>query len=255
MNILSFTAIEFYKIRHSKILLLLTVPLIILWIPNIINARMSLETSMEGISGADNFLIQSFLGYTWFILPASIIVCTVMLQQIERTNKGILKMLSLPLHPSILSFAKFNILSFLTAVQCVLMAMLYFLCSRIASVYTGFDLAGSLGLALSFSACVFVSAIPMLAFYWMLAVFFKTPAFSIVLGLATIVPSVLIMNTKIWFLYPTCYPFYFMTQKYGQLAGDTTQKLNFFPWLPVAAAIFILCLFLSFLCFGRSERK
>lgn len=255
MNILSFTAIEFFKIRRSKILLLLITPLILLWIPNIINADTSLSSPIEGITGADNFLIQSFLGYTWFILPATIIVCTVMLQQIERTNKGMLKMLALPLRPSSLSLAKFNILTTLTAVQCALMAILYFICSRIASAYTGVDLTASFGTALSFAAYTFLSALPMLAFYWMLAVFFRTPVFSIVLGLATIVPSVLIMNTKMWFLYPTCYPFYVITQKYGQLAGDTTQNLNFLPWLPAAAAIFILCLFLSFLCFGRSERK
>ena len=89
MNILSLTTMEFYKIKRSKILLLLTVPLIILWLPNVINAHMSAEPVMEGISPANNFLIQSFMGYVWFILPASIIVCTVMLQQMERTNRGI----------------------------------------------------------------------------------------------------------------------------------------------------------------------
>lgn len=81
MNILSLTTMEFYKIKRSKILLLLTVPLIILWLPNVINAHMSAEPVMEGISPANNFLIQSFMGYVWFILPASIIVCTVMMQQ------------------------------------------------------------------------------------------------------------------------------------------------------------------------------
>ena len=85
MNILSLTTMEFYKIKRSKILLLLTVPLIILWLPNVINAHMSAEPVMEGISPANNFLIQSFMGYVWFILPASIIVCTVMLQQMETT--------------------------------------------------------------------------------------------------------------------------------------------------------------------------
>ena len=47
MNILSLTTMEFYKIKRSKILLLLTVPLIILWLPNVINAHMSAEPVME----------------------------------------------------------------------------------------------------------------------------------------------------------------------------------------------------------------
>lgn len=255
MNILSLTTMEFYKIKRSKILLLLTVPLIILWLPNVINAHMNAEPVMEGISPANNFLIQSFMGYVWFILPASIIVCTVMLQQMERTNRGILKMLALPLHPSALSLSKFSVLLSLTALQCALMTGCYLLCSRIASVYTGADLTSPLRTALPLAVSVFLSALPMTALYWTLAVILKTPVFSMVLGLATMVPSVLFINTKVWFLYPTCYPFYVITQKYGQLAGDTAQKIDLLPWIPAAASIFILCLLLSCLFFGHGEKK
>ena len=255
MNILSLTTMEFYKIKRSKILLLLTVPLIILWLPNVINAHMSAEPVMEGISPANNFLIQSFMGYVWFILPASIIVCTVMLQQMERTNRGILKMLALPLHPSALSLSKFSVLLSLTALQCALMTGCYLLCSRIASVYTGADLTSPLRTALPLAVSVFFVRS---SYDGSVLDAGRNPQDSRLFygpGACHHVPSVLFINTKVWFLYPTCYPFYVITQKYGQLAGDTAQKIDLLPWIPAAASIFILCLLLSCLLFGHGEKK
>ena len=32
----------------------------------------------------------------WFMIPASLVICTVLLNQTERSDRGILKMLSLP---------------------------------------------------------------------------------------------------------------------------------------------------------------
>ena len=53
--------------------------------------------------------------------------------------------------------------------------------------------------ALPLAVSVFLSALPMTALYWTLAVILKTPVFSMVLGLATMVPSVLFINTKYGF--------------------------------------------------------
>ena len=89
MKYLTLTLTEFRKLRHSRILLLLLLPLVILWLPNVVNADMSLTPVMEGITPEHNFLIQSFMGFAWFIYPACMIVCTVLLQQLERGHKGI----------------------------------------------------------------------------------------------------------------------------------------------------------------------
>ena len=67
-----------------------------------------------------------------------------------------------------------------------------------------------------------VSTIPMLAFFWLLAVCIQTPIFSIGIGLASIVPSVLMINTKAWFAYPMSYPFFVITSEYGKLATNLT---------------------------------
>ena len=129
MKYLTLTLTEFRKLRHSRILLLLLLPLVILWLPNVVNADMSLTPVMEGITPEHNFLIQSFMGFAWFIYPACMIVCTVLLQQLERGHKGILKMLALPLSPSALALCKWIVLLALAFFQCALMNGLYFICA------------------------------------------------------------------------------------------------------------------------------
>ena len=49
------------------------------------------------------------MGMTWFMIPASLVICTVLLTQTERSGKGMLKMLSLPVRPA-LCLAKFTVL-------------------------------------------------------------------------------------------------------------------------------------------------
>ena len=53
----------------------------------------------------------------------------------------------------------------------------------------------------------------MLTFFWMLAVCIVAPVFSVGAALASIVPSVLMLNTKYWFLYPMSYPFYLIMEE------------------------------------------
>lgn len=103
---------------------------------------------------------------------------------------------------------------------------------------------------------IFVAAIPMLAFFWLLSVCIQTPIFSIGIGLASIVPSVLMINTKAWFAYPMSYPFFVITSEYGKLAANLdTAQVELIPWIPVAVAITIFCLIVSCLRFGQAERR
>lgn len=95
MSFLSLVGVEFKKIKRSKILLILLVATVILWIPSILNVHMNFDMQAEGISPENNFFIQGFMGMSWFMFPASMVVGTVLLSQTERANKGILKMLSL----------------------------------------------------------------------------------------------------------------------------------------------------------------
>ena len=91
MSFLSLTGVELKKIRRSGILWILVIPIFLIWLTGVINADINFTMGNEGISPENNFFIQSFMGYAWFMYPASIVISTVMLIQTERRNRGILK--------------------------------------------------------------------------------------------------------------------------------------------------------------------
>lgn len=109
MSFLSLVGVELKKIRRSKIFLILLIPIVLMWIPSIINADINFDTKGIPITPENNFFIQGFMGMVWFMIPASLVICTVLLNQTERSNKGILKMLSLPISTTKLCLAKFTI--------------------------------------------------------------------------------------------------------------------------------------------------
>ncbi len=256
MSFLSLIGIEAGKIRRSKILLILTVAAIILWLPSIFNANLNFGMQAEGISPENNFLIQGFMGMAWFMFPASMVVSTVLLNMMERSNKGILKMLSLPIATTWLCLAKFVVLLALAAFQILMTVGMYFVSAGIASQLQDYNFILRPLCVFREAGLIFVSSIPMLAFFWLLSVCIQTPIFSIGVGLASIVPSVLMINTKIWFAYPMSYPFFVITAEYGKLASNlTTAQVELIPWLPVASSITIISLLISCLRFGQVERR
>ena len=133
MSFFSLVGIELKKIRRSKILLILLVPVLIMWIPSIVNAAMNFDTRGIPITPEHNFLIQGFMGMTWFMIPASLVICTVLLTQTERSGKGMLKMLSLPVRPGALCLAKFTVLVILAFGQMGMTVAAYFLSAALAS--------------------------------------------------------------------------------------------------------------------------
>lgn len=256
MSFLTLISVEFKKIRRSKILFILAVAAVILWIPSILNAKMNFGMQAEGISPENNFFIQGFMGMAWFMFPASMVVGTVLLSQTERANKGILKMLALPISTAKLCIAKFVVLLTLAATQILMMTGMYYIGAAISSGTQDYNFILPLLFVLKEISLIFLSAIPMIAFFWMLSVCIQTPIFSIGIGLASIVPSVLIVNTKAWFAYPMSYPFFVITAEYGKLATNLdTAQVELIPWIPVALVITILCLGVSCLRFGQAERR
>lgn len=256
MNFISLLSIEFKKIRRSQILPVLFVASVILWAPSVINADMNFKMQAEGISPENNFLIQGFLGISWFMFPASIIVCTVLINQTERKNNGILKMLAMPISTSKLCLAKFIVLFVLAAAQIFIMTVIYYISAAVASNMQDYNFMLPPLFVLKEAGLLLISAIPMAALFWLLSVCIKTPVFSIGAGLVAIVPSVLIINTKVWFAYPVAYPFYVITSEYGKLSENMdTAEIQLVPWLPVAILITVFCLSVSCLYFGHSERK
>lgn len=103
---------------------------------------------------------------------------------------------------------------------------------------------------------IYAAAIPMATVYLAVSTLIQSPIFSVGIGLASIVPSVLMINTKIWFAYPMSYPFYLIMVAYGRAAeGVYETQIAWLPWLPVAVGITILALVVSCMRYGASERR
>lgn len=254
MNFFSLIRIEAKKLRRSKILWILAAAAFLIWLPSVLNSHLNFEMQAEGISPEHNFLIQGLLGMSWFLFPAGMVVSTVLLNLTEETNHGILKMLALPVRPARLCLAKFVILAVLAAIQILISVGMYYAGGAIASYTQDYPLLLPPLFVLREAGLIYLAAIPMLSIFWLLSVCIRTPIFSIGVGLASIVPSVLIINTKAWFVYPCSYPLFVITAEYGKLAANlNTAPVELVPWLPAAAGITLLCLFISCLCFGRGR--
>lgn len=255
MSHLPLITVEIKKVRRSRILLILALAVIILWLPSIVNSHMNFNMQAEGISPEDNFFIQGFMAMVWFIFPASMVVITVLLSQTERRNNGILKMLTLPVSTAVLCFAKFIVLLLFSAVEFLMSAGMYYVGAMIASHTQNYDFILSPLFIFREAGIMWVSSIPMLAFFWMLAICIQTPIFAIGTGFASIVPSVLMINTKVWFAYPMAYPFFVITAEYGKLATNfSSVEIELIPWIPVAVFITGTCLAISCTWFGKAER-
>ena len=256
MSFLSLIGVEWGKIRRSKILLILEAATIILWIPSVLNAHMNFDMQAEGISPENNFFIQGFMAMAWFIFPASMVVVTVLQNQTERSNHGILKMLALPVNTAKLCMAKFIVLVSFSGLQFLMSVGMYYISISIVSYTQSYDFFLSPLFVFKEAAIMWLSSIPMLSLFWLLAVCIRTPIFSIGIGLASIVPSVLMINTRVWFAYPMAYPFFVISSEYGKLAENLkAAKVEPIPWLPVAALITVICLLISCIRFGQAERR
>lgn len=256
MNFFSLIGVELKKIRRSKILLILLAPVIMMWIPSIVNSDIIFDTQGIAITPENNFFIQGFMGMAWFMIPASLVICTVLLSQTERSNKGILKMLSLPVNTSKLCLAKFTVLILLAFVQMGMTIAAYYISTAIASQIQDYNFVLEPLYVCRNALSIYAGAIPMAAVYWMIVPLIQSPIFSAGIGLASIVPSVLMINTKIWFAYPMSYPFYLLMVEYGKAAeGVYETQIAWLPWLPVAIGITVIALAVSCIRFGASERR
>ena len=242
MNFLSLVGVELKKIRRSKILLILLIPVIMMWIPSIINADMNFDLRGIPITPENNFFIQGFMGMVWFMIPASLVICTVLL--------------SLPISTTKLCLAKFTVLILLAAFQMVMSIGAYYICAAIVTHTQDYNFILEPLYVCKNVCSIYAAAIPMAAVYLAVSTLIQSPIFSVGIGLASIVPSVLMINTKIWFAYPMSYPFYLIMVAYGRAAeGVYETQIAWLPWLPVAVGITILALVVSCMRYGASERR
>lgn len=256
MSFPSLLSVELKKIHRSKILIILILPVIIMWLPSIINVSNVFDVRDIPITPENNFFIQGFMGMAWFMIPATLIICTVLLNQTERTNRGILKMLSLPVNTAKLCLAKFAVMILLAVIQMAMCISAYYGCAAIASHSQSYSLLLEPLYVCRVTAALYLAALPMAAVFWMITTLIPNPVFSAGIGLASVVPSVLMINTKAWFAYPMSYSFYILMTEYGRAAeGIYTSEIAWIPWLPTAIILTIAALIISCLRFGYTKRK
>ena len=256
MSFLSLFSVEFKKLRRSKIFLILLVPVLLIWIMAVINADINFSMQREGISPENSFFIQSFLGYAGFMLPSSLVIMTVLISQTERSNNGILKMLSLPISGVKLCLAKFCTLLSLMAAEILIMFVAYFPSVMLSSKKFNYEFMIDPLYVLKICGLLFVISIPMASIYWLISVLLKNPVASVGIGLASVVPIVLAINTEFWFAYPMCYPMMTITSQMHSLAINLgIFPIDLIPWLPVAMAFTFIALGIACAIFGKAERK
>lgn len=64
MSFLSLVGVELKKIRRSKIFLILLIPIVLMWIPSIINADINFDTKGIPITPENNFSFRVL--WVWF---------------------------------------------------------------------------------------------------------------------------------------------------------------------------------------------
>lgn len=165
-------------------------------------------------------------------------------------------MLSLPIKTGKLCLAKFAVLLALGACFLFFAAVVYFISAGIVSKTQSYDFMLSPIFVLKETGLIFLTSIPMVAFFWLLSVCIRTPIFAMGVGFASIVPSVLMINTKFWFVYPMAYPFFAVTNEYAKLAESMTPKrIDDVLWGSIALFVTLICVFVSCFCFGQGERR
>ena len=202
-----------------------------------------------------NFFIQGYMGMAWFMIPATLVICSVLLHQTELSHRGLVKSLSLPVSSVRLCLAKFLVTVLLTVVQLILSVAAYYGAAALASRLYEYDFVLPFSYVCRIAALIYLAALPMAAVFWMLSVLIRTPIFSAGLGLASVVPSVLMLNTKFWCWYPFDYPFYMLMTEYGRVAPEIYDShIQLIPLLPAGIVITVICLLLACLMYGAAEK-
>lgn len=251
MSFIDLLMVEAKKLKRSKIMILLIIPIMFIMISAICAAKMNLNAD---IKAHYNMFIQSILIFVVFLLPLSMVVINVLLVQNEQKNRGIIKMLSLPVSKVKLNSAKLLMTIILSAFQVGMFFILYIPSEYIASSIIGVNLSVPIIYLLKWCIKVFIVSIPMTALFYLISLVFKKPALSLGLGFLFVVPNVIIANTKLWNIYPVDYGLKLIMIEQGNLQkGAVPQSVPLFPWVIIALAIFIICLVASSFYFEKTE--
>lgn len=254
MNFLELLRIEFTKVKRSKIIPLIFIAPLIVVITGIMQLSRYFTAEYTNVWGA--MFVQSALVFSYYLLPFSMIVVCVLIAGRETGNNGILKMLALPVNRRELSLAKFCVLAFYLFMEMVVFFLVFLLAGQIAVQQAGLQASIPLFYLLKCCGEIFLTMLPCIAFMWALTVLFENPMLSIGLNLLLVVPGVLVANTPLWVVFPYCYSGYLISTFLQDFTeGVDSFSFSAFPFIPLAAVIFTLMLFIAATWFGKKEMR
>ena len=248
-------SIELLKTKRPKIFpILLIMPLL--------GIASSIATVTQRITPGESNVWQtmfshSSLGFGLYLLPFCMITVCAMLSGREMKDNGMIKMLSLPISRAKLALAKFVVLLCYLAMEIVIFTIVFMISGLITTAQmTNVMHSMPIAYILKWSACLFVSSLPSLSLMWLFTIVFEKPVLSIGLNIILIIPSIVIVTTQYWALYPHSYSAYLMACELNRLyEGATNIVLDISIFLPCAVSIFAIALIVSIIQFGKREMK
>lgn len=254
MRFFDLLQIEFMKVKRSKI-----VPLIFLAPLLVVGSgvtNLSSYFTPEYTHAWPAMFIQSALVYAYYLLPFSMIVVCVMIAGRETGNRGILKMLTLPVSRSAFSVAKFCVLTVYLFLEMVVFLVVFVIAGFIATKTMGVTETLPILYLLKWCLGLFLTMLPCLAAIWAITVLFEKPFLSVGLNLLLVIPGVLVANTPMWIAFPYCYSGYLVSCSLYDFTSEASDAafsaLSFLPW---AIAVFVLFFALAVTQFGKKEMK
>lgn len=255
MRFIDLLKIEFMKVKRSKIVPLIFIAPLLVVVSGV--ANLSQYFTPEYTNAWAAMFIQSALVYAYYLLPFSMIVVCVMIAGRETGNNGILKMLALPISRYSLSIAKFCVLVFYLFMEMVVFFAVFIIAGTIATNSMGVTETMPVLYLIKWCIGLFLTMLPCVATMWAITVLFDKPLFSVGLNLLLVIPGVLIANTPVWIAYPYCYSGYLVSCSLHDFTADSANTISFslFPFLPIAAAVFVLVLSIAVTKFGKKEMR
>ena len=254
MNFLGLLRIELMKVKRSKIVPLIFIAPLLVVTSGI--ANLSSYFTPEYTNAWSAMFIQSALVYAYYLLPFSMIVVCVMIAGRETQNNGILKMLALPVSRYALSLVKFVVLMFCLFLEMAVFLIVFVTAGIIAVRAAGITEAMPVFSLAKWCIRLFLTMLPCIAVMWAITVLFEKTLLSVGLNLLLVIPGVLIANTPLWIIYPYCYSGYLVSCSLHDFTAEGSgAAFSLFPFLPCAAAVFLLTLLLAVRKFGKKEMR
>lgn len=253
MSCIHVIQIEFLKIKRSRSMVLF----IILPFFDIIAGMVHIGEyiSPTYANPWEAMFIQCSLLFSYYLLPFSMVIVSVLISNKEFQHNGMLKLLALPLEKWKVVIGKLCVFVSFLFLQIIIFIIIFVVLGSITSLFAGVKEPLPLLYLCQWIGTLFLSSLPVLFVMWALTVVFEKKVVSIGLNFLLIIPGILVANTKAWFMYPYCYSGYMLTNALVNMIKGTNLGIDVGLVLPTASVLSVVAIVLAIRYFGRTEMK